>query len=153
MLFCYFDSDEKIDNIRQSVRAGIRIVLTELEHNSNSVDAMKVRKQVLVGCGEAYVGNIGGRDSSIEITAMGTPVNFLSRLETLVKSKKMRSLLPENHIIVSAEVFNHLDLSEIDLEFIQHDLRDYNMTVKDFEETHIFYTLEASEDSYQKLEI
>jgi class 3 adenylate cyclase len=151
LLFAYYDSDNLFKNVVNATITGQEIVLHELNENSKRDQMNEVRKQVILAVGEAYVGNIGGHDSALEITALGTPVNFLSRLENVVKTKTLLQSIPRDHIILSKETHTILESLNIDLEFRKYDLNEYGLKIKDFSEISEFFTLKASTTTIENL--
>ena len=145
LLFCYFDSQDLIKNIISSNIAAISIAIHEAKANKSKNDDGKIRKQILIAAGEAYVGNIGGVNSAIEITAMGTPVNFLSRLESVVKSDDYINEIPRDHIIISKEVKLLLETLSTKINFNKHSPHSKNIFIKDFPEVNEFYSYQADE--------
>lgn len=144
LLFCYYDSPIFEDNILNAVITGIEIALLEEKTNQEKSSDNQIRKQILISAGQAYVGNIGGESSAIEITAMGTPVNFLNRLEMVVKTPQYLREIPRNHIILSEHVVDRLKSLKINNQFEFYDLRNSDLKIKDFPEVSGFYSIEAS---------
>jgi class 3 adenylate cyclase len=87
------------------------------------------------------VGNLGGFDSSIEITALGNPVNFLSRVDEVTKHQRIIPLLTGNELILDDEsascitsVSRHIDVQRVDLQKM-------DVSIRDFEETSTLWIL------------
>ena len=68
-------------------------------NSDNISNSQPVNRHILISFGEALVGNIGGHNSSTNITALGTPVNILSRIDEITKNDNIRSLLDTNSLI------------------------------------------------------
>ncbi|MEM7646843.1 MAG: hypothetical protein AAF203_08045 [Pseudomonadota bacterium] len=151
LLFCYFDDESLLENTKNSLMAGINISLSEQAHNQEKSLNQQIRKQIIISIGEAYVGNIGGLNSAVEITAMGTPVNFLSRLETVVKSGEFIDKIPRDHIIVSSEVFQLISELNRNITFSPYTLSSTNIKIKDFESITTFYSFEANLKNYESI--
>jgi len=152
LLFSYYDGDNLMENTTNATLSAIAISLQEASHNNSLSEInIHVRKQIILAVGEAIVGNIGNADSAIEITAMGTPVNFLNRLESLVKSDEYISLIPRDHIIVSEETKLILDHLESNVEFKKYLISDHNIQIRDFEEVKVFYSFRATHSTYKEI--
>ena len=66
---------------------------------------------MLIANGDAIVGNLGGYDSSIEITALGSPVNLLSRIDEITKLPRFREVVRESDLVfcpTTAHLFGSL---------------------------------------------
>jgi class 3 adenylate cyclase len=112
---------------------------------------VKIRRYILISSGEAMVGNFGGLDSSIEITALGSPVNFLSRVDELTKAPEIKSRIQHGDLILCAPTVNLLRELGAPLEFEELNLKDIGLTLRDFPETHLLYRLAPSDENYELL--
>ena len=72
LIFAYFDDRNKYINLIRSIRAGMEIAKVNQAFNENNSNGVEIRRHILIATGEAIVGNLGGMDSSIEITALGS---------------------------------------------------------------------------------
>ena len=79
---------------------GCHVIQVNTEFNEARPDQEPINRYVLITSGEAVVGNLGGFDSSIEITALGNPVNFLSRIDEATKHPAIRSMITNRHIVM-----------------------------------------------------
>lgn len=148
LIFAYFDGDAIRDNLLQAITAGIEIARANKDINATSSE-VDIRRYILISSGEAIVGNLGGLDSSIEITALGSPVNFLSRLDDLTKSPELAERLKSGDIIVcerSAKL-----LKDSNLKFTEVDLVALGLVVRDFPEVKFVYTLKPNETNLNAL--
>ena len=145
LIFAYYDDPSIEKNLMGSVLSGMEIA--RLNHDMNATStSVQIHRYVLLSCGEALVGNLGGLDSSIEITALGSPVNFLSRLDELTKHPRVKELLEPGDLILcerSAGIINEmvpgLEMREICLP---------GVTIRDFPEVSCIYSLKATESNY-----
>ena len=99
LIFAYFDNDDPNRNTLHALMAGMEIARINQDMNA-TVTESEIRRYILLSSGDAIVGNLGGLDSSIEITALGSPVNFLSRLDDLTKEPAISEILNSGDIIV-----------------------------------------------------
>lgn len=132
LVFAYFDLTEPEANAVQCLLAGLRVL--EANDRANQQSAKEpIRRFVLISSGEAVVGNLGGFDSSVEITALGNPVNFLARLDEQTKHPRLAPRLSEDELILdstTAELlrrrFDSISLKRIDLLEIDINIRDFS---------------------------
>ena len=150
LLFSYFDENDTKSNILNCFTAAIEIALSEKEYNQEN-QKESVSKNIILSTGEAIVGNIGGQNSAIEITALGSPVNFLNRLESVIKHKKISSQLAYDQLILSDQFYEILSNYFANLNGLKFDLRTYNLQIKDFEEVRYFYTVKADKKFIQNI--
>ncbi|MCR9278600.1 MAG: hypothetical protein NXH85_11550 [Pseudomonadaceae bacterium] len=143
LVFAYFDSMEITENVINSTLAGIGVINQNALTNQ-TLSANKIRRYVLVASGEAVVGNLGGFDSSVEITALGNPVNFLARLDDLTKSPKLSNIFREDHLVLDNTTAMILENIYPQLMITKVDLKQLDSQIRDFEEVEVIYTLEAS---------
>lgn len=152
MLFCYFDSPDVLENLQNALLCGFDIAQQEQRYNESKKEQADIRKHILVSVGEAVVGNIGGVDSSIEITAMGTVVNFVNRLEGVIKMEPLKSEIDQLDVVISNESAQLLKNVGLELEMNSKNLQDYNLSIKDFEEVKGFYLLRSSKKNQNLIE-
>lgn len=145
LLFAYFDDPELEKNVLGAVLSGMEIA--RLNHDMNATSSsVQIHRYVLISCGEALVGNLGGLDSSIEITALGSPVNFLSRVDELTKHPKMKGLLEPGDLIlcdrssrIMAELVPALRITKVELS---------GVSIRDFPEVSCIYSVKATDPNY-----
>jgi hypothetical protein len=95
------------------------------------------------------VGNLGGYDSSIEITALGTPVNLLSRIDELTKLPAFKENVRETDLVLcdrSAELLLELDLG---CELKPLVLSTISAKIRDFEEVSQIWVMPADDENLQ----
>jgi class 3 adenylate cyclase len=150
LIFAYFDAGDSSQNVIRCLLSGIAI--SRMNHELNSRGAgSEIRRYILVSTGEAIVGNLGGLDSSVEITALGPPVNFLSRLDELTKSPYLRSRLVPGDVLVCANTLESLKQSGIEIDVDSIDLLDEGLVVRDFPEVTTIYRLQEPTRTYEIL--
>jgi len=151
LIFAYFDDESNDRNTIRAVNAGMEIARLNQDMNA-TVTESEIRRYILISTGEAIVGNLGGLDSSIEITALGSPVNLLSRLDDLTKDPSMVDLLNPGDLIVCQNTFSILERLGIGLDCELIDLGALGLTVRDFPETQIIYRIEPNDKNYERLQ-
>jgi class 3 adenylate cyclase len=151
LIFAYFDDESNDRNTVRAINAGMEIA--RLNHDMNAtVTESEIRRYILISTGEAIVGNLGGLDSSIEITALGSPVNLLSRLDDLTKDPSMVDLLNPGDLIVCQNTFSILERLGIGLDCELVDLDALGLTVRDFPETRMLYRIEPNDKNFDQLQ-
>lgn len=151
LIFAYFDNATEHQNILNALRSAVEISIINSEMNEQLPEALRVKRYLLLSAGEAIVGNMSGFDSNIEITAIGSPVNFLSRLDEATKSPSLRSILVEGDVIVSAEFAALLKsaLPEIELTLIS--IQSLGLKIRDFIEVEEIYLVPLTRKNYQQI--
>jgi class 3 adenylate cyclase len=148
LIFAYFDSGSADENIANSLRCGMALVQKNAELNAKG-RSEPVRRFVLLSYGEAVVGNIGGQDSSREITALGPPVNILSRMDLLTKDEHASSHLRTDSVILSSSAATALGRLLPQLSMQKLDLRALNTELRDFPEEHAIWLLPVTSENLQ----
>ena len=133
LIFAYFDHDNRYINLLRCLRAGSQLIKTNSNFNNNN-ESVEIQRHVLISSGEAVVGNLGGLDSSIEITALGSPVNFLARLDELSKEPVMQECLNKRFLIISNASKLLIDKMELPITTEGLDLSANNLSIRDFPE-------------------
>jgi len=133
LLFAYFDQPDPRDNLVRCLSAAIEVIHANNEFNALRPGRIPINRYVLITSGEATVGNLGGFDSSIEITALGNPVNFLSRIDEATKHPAIRQIVTNNHIVMDERTASLL--GELVSNFIpqQLNLAELGVRIRDFE--------------------
>lgn len=147
LIFAYFDDEFADRNLLDCVAAGMTV--SKLNHDMNATaNSKQIRRYVLISCGEALVGNLGGFDSSIEITALGSPVNFLSRLDEITKSISISSLLSPGDLVVSEQASR--DLFDLAPDIVQEriDLAARGVKIRDFEDVAYVFSVAPDDHNY-----
>lgn len=145
LLFAYFDDALIEKNVLGAVLSGMEIA--RLNHDMNATSSsVQIDRYVLISCGEALVGNLGGLDSSIEITALGSPVNLLSRVDEITKHPQIKGLLEPGDLLLCerssqlmAELVPNLRVDKIELP---------GVTIRDFPEVSCIYSVKATDSNY-----
>ncbi len=134
LIFAYFDSSDFQTNVRRCMAAAEALVEANISFNELSHDSVKIRRNVLVASGSAVVGNLGGFDSSIEITALGNPVNLLSRLDELVKSPSVRNRIDPQDIVLDERTAKTLrEMPDFSRKLTELSLTEIGAAIRDFE--------------------
>ncbi len=150
LIFAYFDNSDFDTNLRRCISAAIDLVNANEAFNEANSSDNQIRRNVLVASGSAVVGNLGGFDSSIEITALGNPVNLLSRLDELVKHPLIRNRIGTQDIVVddkTATVLQELSNSQLPLRPLR--LADFGVLIRDFESIPTVWLLTANREAKQ----
>jgi len=151
LIFAYFDSVENKLNLVRSLLAAFE--LSEINKDMNeTVSTVNVKRYILVSSGEALVGNLGGMNSGVEITALGSPVNFLARLDDATKAPGLAKYLEPGDVVLcprSAQMLLELD-SEIDC--VPVCLKSENVAIRDFPEVAQVFVLRPSTESHSRLQ-
>jgi len=150
LLFAYFDSDSVHLNILRAMVSGIEIARVNESMNATSA-AIQIRRFILISSGEAMVGNFGGLDSSIEITALGSPVNFLSRVDELTKAPEIANLIRHGDLILCERTVSLVEEFDVPIPFEKLDLDQLKLVIRDFPETRLLYKLTPTDETYELL--
>lgn len=133
LVFAYFDDENKYVNLLRCLKAGSQLIRINTQFN-DEVDGLSIQRHVLISSGEAVVGNLGGLDSSIEITALGSPVNFLARLDELSKADLLQDILGKQFLLVSNASKLLIDHMGLPIETQKVDLGASGLVIRDFHE-------------------
>jgi len=131
LIFAYFDEPDPNLNLIRALLAGLEISRCNKDLNS-TLSSQQIHRYILISVGEAIVGNLGGLDSSVEITALGSPVNYLSRLDDLTKHPNLAPKLEMGDLILSEDSAILLKQMHIVLELTPIPLAQYELTIRDF---------------------
>ena len=148
LIFAYFDDDVLEKNVARSLLAGIEVSRIN-ESINRTLGAVEIRRYILISTGEALVGNFGGLDSSVEITALGSPVNLLSRIDDLTKEPKIAAILEPGDLLLCEKTASFAE--KLGLEYELVDLNRMGLKVRDFPEVSKIYKMRPSEELYEKL--
>lgn len=149
LIFAYFDEENPYVNLIRCVQSGFGVVQANQKFNIERNSDNNIHRYVLISSGPAIVGNLGGYDSSIEITALGSPVNLLSRLDELTKEPKFKAKVDETDLILcdrSAKVLLELDL-HCELNVLRLDT--ISAKVRDFEEVTQIWIMPTTDENLQ----
>ena len=150
-IFSYFDDNRNNINLLRCVRAGLQVARLNMDMNETKRH-VQINRYILISVGEAVVGNLGGFDSSVEITALGSPVNFLSRLDDITKAPAMQSKIQSSDIVMCSDSKNLLSKMGLDLNFCEIDLDKEGISVRDFPEVKYIYSLQPSDYAFDLVE-
>ncbi len=149
LIFAYFDDENPYVNLIRCVQSGFEVVQANSKFNTEREQADHIHRYVLISSGPAIVGNLGGYDSSIEITALGSPVNLLSRIDELTKLPAFKEKVRETDLVLcdtSAEVLLELNLG-CDLKPLV--LSTISAKIRDFEEVSRIWVLPSDDENLQ----
>lgn len=152
LVFAYFDDENRAVNVPRALIAAIRMSQVNTDMNRTS-STREIRRFILVSSGNAVVGNVGGLDSSMEITALGSPVNFLSRLDDATKEPALASHLTSGDVLISPSAKQVLDEINIELQLRRLDLDSLGIEIRDFPETKFVLAMPPSASNQEKLEM
>ncbi len=144
LVFAYYDDSNQIKNVINSLMSGFEI--SDLNEDQNAgTELGEIRRYILISIGEAIVGNIGGFDSSVEITALGSPVNFLARVDELTKVKAISKQLQNGDIIVCQDTYKMLASIGLELDCRKLSIHRVGLRIRDFSEENALYSLRPSD--------
>lgn len=150
LIFAYFDGDDQRLNLLRSILAGF--ALSELNKDMNAtVSTVDVNRFILVSIGEALVGNVGGLNSGVEITALGPPVNFLARLDDATKAPGLARHLEPGDIILSSASAALLSQMKVEMDCQRVCLRKESVDIRDFPEVEDVFVLRPSSEKHERL--
>ena len=150
LVFAYFDHDHSKLNLLRSVLSGIEISIANQAMNT-TLTKKRVDRYILISTGKAVVGNIGGVDSSVEITALGSPVNYLSRLDELTKSESFRKEVVYGDVVICQTTFESIKRLGISLDHKKLNLSDMALSIRDFSDSEHVYIVAASNRNQEVL--
>ena len=146
LIFAYYDDRDQKRNVLRSILSGFDIATLNAEQNASTKKG-EVKRFILISIGEAIVGNVGGFDSSVEITALGSPVNFLARVDELTKVPNIARQLENGDIIVCHATFQLLQDIGVQLETTNLELGSSRVKIRDFSEHTLLYSFRANEQN------
>jgi class 3 adenylate cyclase len=141
LIFAYYDDANSYVNLVHCISSGLEIAEANTKFNDNQRLETRIRRHVLIANGDAIVGNLGGYDSSIEITALGSPVNLLSRIDEITKLPRFKEIVRESDLVLcptTADLLGHLELG---CTMIALELKDIGARIRDFEEVRALWLL------------
>lgn len=151
LIFAYYDSDDQFQNVLQSILSGLEIASINENQNADA-NGSEIRRYILISTGEAIVGNIGGFDSSVEITALGPPVNLLARIDEATKTKALASQLENGDILVCENTYRLIRAKNLRLEVGRIDFEESGIDIRDFAEQKALYSIRTTEYNRQCIE-
>lgn len=144
LLFAYFDDKSIHANLVRAILSGLEVAKINERHNQTA-SHQDIERYILISTGEAIVGNIGGFDSSVEITALGSPVNFLSRLDELTKQPQLRALLRSSDLVICDRSMKLLQELRIHPTVTTIDLEDLGLSIRNFPDVRRIHTMRPSQ--------
>jgi len=150
LIFAYYDDRDQQANVLRSILSGFEIAAINEEQNAGATSG-ELKRYILIAVGEAIVGNVGGFDSSVEITALGSPVNFLARVDELTKNEVFAGQLQNGDVVISEETHSVLAEIGVNLETNRLDLAKQNVQIRDFNEVRALYSVPASDANKSSL--
>jgi class 3 adenylate cyclase len=147
LIFAYFDDDDSEQNLLACVLAGMTVSRLNQDRNATA-NSKIIKRYVLISYGEALVGNLGGLDSSIEITALGSPVNFLSRVDELTKKIEISRTLRPGDLVLSEPAARLLRQLAPAVKQTQIDLFDLGLTIRDFAEVRYIFSVSPDDSNH-----
>ena len=151
LIFAYYDDTNPYVNLIHCISSGLEIAEANKNLNDQQRSETRIRRHVLIANGDAIVGNLGGYDSSIEITALGSPVNLLSRIDEITKLPKFKELVRESDLVLcpmTARLLSHLDLG---CEIMTLELSRVGARIRDFEEMTTLWVLPTTTENLRRI--
>ena len=108
---------------------------------------MEIRRYILISSGDALVGNFGNMDSSLEITALGPPVNLLSRIDELTKTEVMSKLLDHGDLLIDQKAHDELKVIRCPIHLEPIDLESIGLSIRDFPDEKYLYRISPTEQN------
>jgi|GEM_PF-1148159 len=147
LIFAYFDGNGPHLNLLQALRSAFQIAEINDSQNSGTSDGKKISRYILVSVGDAYVGNIGGFDSSVEITALGSPVNLLSRIDELTKEDKISAQLMSGDVVLSSAAYNMIFELGLRPSMKKLVLKDLGLSIRNFPDEQCIFVISPTESN------
>ncbi|MFK7914229.1 MAG: adenylate/guanylate cyclase domain-containing protein [Pseudomonadales bacterium] len=151
LIFAYFDQPRQDNNLLLSAVAAMEIARLNQDMN-RTFSSVTIKRYVLLASGEAVVGNLGGAGSSIEITALGSPVNLLSRIDEATKAPRLSAILEQGDLITTKEFSAELDRLVVGIEKELISISDLGVELRDFPEVTSLILIKPSDHNYQLLQ-
>jgi class 3 adenylate cyclase len=152
LLFAYFDDTNKQINLANALSAAARINRINEELNAGLEERLRIKRYILISSGQAFVGNLSGYQSAIEITAIGRPVNLLSRIDELTKTPALNGFLQAGSIIMDPETMSCLSEWFEELRFEKIDLKRLDVRIRSFEDIDSLYLFPIDDQNLLALE-
>jgi class 3 adenylate cyclase len=149
LIFAYFDYESPAINVLRATLAGIALARLNEDMNA-TVSSIDINRYILISSGPALVGNVGGLDSSVEITALGSPVNFLSRLDEATKQHGFSKRLSRGDILLCERSAGLLGQLELEFDWDTIDFASIGVEIRDFPEAKRIYSLKPSHRNWEQ---
>ncbi len=154
LVFAYFDDESPQLNVLRAILTGMEIARFNSDMNATAVN-INISRYILIDCGEAIVGNLGGQDSSVEITALGSPVNFLARLDEVTKHQALQGKIQPGDLLLSERAMDMIDNvihgTGVEIDYQKIDLSQLGITVRDFPDAQSIYSMRSTDKNYESL--
>jgi Adenylate cyclase, family 3 (some proteins contain HAMP domain) len=151
LIFAYYDSSNLERNVLNTTLSAASISRFNSEMNESLPNDQKIKRFILVSCGDAIVGNLSSYESAIEITAIGSPVNILSRIDELTKLNPLKEQLEHGDIIMTSRFAEILSTTRPGIKLTRLDLQGLNLKVRDFEDTQSIYIFKPTKNNIEAL--
>ncbi len=152
LIFAYYDDANPYINLIHCISSGLEIAEANKRFNDHQRPETRIRRHVLIANGDAVIGNLGGYDSSIEITALGSPVNLLSRIDEITKLRQFNETVDEGNLVLcptTARLLGHLVLG---CTMVPLELSELGARIRDFEEMTTIWLLPTNADNRKRIE-
>lgn len=148
LLFAYFESVSVTPE--QVFTTALDILKINNIHNNvnSSFSGQKIIRYVVLDSGVATCGNLGGVESSREITALGVPVNRAARIDELSKILIKKKIIPNECIVMSSDFYLALDNR---FSAIEINLKEQNLEIRDFTNEEIIYFVPLNSSEFSKI--
>jgi class 3 adenylate cyclase len=133
LMFAYFDDVSIYSNLVRCLMAALELANGSDQHREFQ-DRRGPGQNILVSTGRAIVGNIGGYESSIEITALGSPVNLLSRIREVTKTPQFSNYASNSDIVVCPNTAKLLEELQLPWRLSRLKVTELGTRIRDFEE-------------------
>ncbi len=154
LVFAYFDDESPQLNVLRAILTGMDIARHNSDMNATAVN-VNISRYILIDSGDAIVGNLGGQDSSVEITALGSPVNFLARLDEVTKHPALQDKIQPGDLLLSETAMDMICSvikgTGVELDYRRIDLSQLGVTVRDFPDARSIYSMRSTDKNYESL--
>jgi class 3 adenylate cyclase len=144
LVFAYFEIDQQ-QNVEEVYSAAVEILKSNKLQNENSSLETHLTRYVVLDFGNVTCGNLGGVDSSREITALGIPVNRASRIDQLTKSKILKDHLGDQAIIMTSDFIRAATERNFRIPALPINLIELSLVIRDFENESELFIVNTSE--------
>lgn len=151
LIFAYYDSPNLERNIVHAMLSAASISRFNSQMNENLPEGQRIKRYILVSCGEAIVGNLSSYESAIEITAIGSPVNILSRIDEMTKQNPLKELLEQGDVIMTSKFAELLGAIRPNVDLKKINLRSLNLKIRDFEDADAIYVFKTTKNNLEAL--
>lgn len=141
LIFSYFDNADIVLNVENSIKAALLMAEKNDELNSHLEPRQRIKRFILLDLGYANVGNVSTVGSCREVTALGTCVNRLSRIDAATKEPSIQAILGMSAVVVSNDFYIKYNEFFNSIPFIKVDLKKLDITIRDFSEETTLWVL------------